>query len=153
MIKIGRKRLEKLDDTVIYRMVPELNTRDVLGYSESWYSGGHFGFPGIKIDDKDKLEYAHIVAKGQGLYLGEMGFSGIVKHGLFYDEQSFLVNGVVLTNSLRREYFRKGKPEISDLKVSREMPKQIITLLSEKSERILETAEMLKLPLQELVPS
>ena len=129
----------------IYKAVPELNLENVKGFFEQWYSGD-YKWRGVRVGDAKKLAYAEIVSKGQGLPLGEGSFYGIHAQDRFYDGQSFLVNGSILTASKRREYFR-GKEGLRKIKVSENMPKQIVSILAETEERVLETARLLRLPL------
>jgi hypothetical protein len=130
----------------LFRAVSELNHREVSGFIEQWYYRCD-DWQGIKVDDTERLVYAEIVGRGQGLTLGKIGFYGIVAQDKFYDEESFLVNGTILVVSKRRENFGRKESDLPIIKVS----EQMVSILDETSERVLETARLLKLPLEEVV--
>lgn len=132
----------------IFRAVPELNFGDVSGFVEQWYVGGSES-QGIKVEDKDKLMYSELVGRGQGVPLGNIGFYGMVAQDKFYDETSFLINGTIITSSKRREYFGRKESDLPKIKVAENMPEQILTILAETQDKVLATARMLKLPLEE----
>ncbi|MBT4135812.1 hypothetical protein HOD75_04740 [archaeon] len=134
----------------IFRMVPELNTEDSAGYIEQWYLGDS-DWEGIRVEDENPLTYAKLVGGGQGLPLGNRGFFGIIEQDKFYDERSFLVNGILLIHSNRRENFGRKKSDLPEVKVGKNMPQQILSIIGETQEKVLETAKMLKLPLEEYV--
>jgi len=133
-----------------FSSVQYLNMGDIAGYVEQWYSGGSH-WEGIRVDE-EKITYARLVGGGQGLALGNVGFYGIGLQDKFYDEKSFLVNGVVLTHCARRENFGR-KESLPKMKVSERMPEHILSILGEEREKVLETAKLLRLPLEEVVCS
>lgn len=132
----------------IFRAVPELNLGNLSGFVEQWYFGCS-EWQGIRVEDKEKLVYPEIVGRGQGIPLGDIGFYGMVAQDKFYDESSFLVNGTIVTSSKRREYFGRKESDLPKINVSERMPEQILTILAETQDRVLATARMLKLPLEE----
>ena len=146
MIKLKRKVINGEID-YIFRAVPGLNTGEVIGFFEQWYIG-NLKWQGIKLEDESKLTYGRLVSEGQGIPLGKVGFYGMVAQNKFYDESSFLVNGVIITDSKRREYFGKNKSGSLRIKVSENMPERMFTILGETQEIVLETAKMFKLTLE-----
>jgi len=147
----------------IFSSVPNLNPVEVSGYIEQWYFGDA-KWNGIRVAKFEDLTYAELVGRGQGTSLGERGFYGIGDQDKCYDESSYLVNGSVLTVSTRKENFGRGEPTplivvdrtapkkpTSIMRVSKTMPEKIVAILAEKKDRVLETAEMLRLPLEETV--
>ena len=125
-------------------------THTLRGFFEQWYFGER-AWEGIRVADKEKLEYPRFVGEAFGLSLGNTGFYGINCQPLFYDEKSFLYNGVIITHSKRREFFGRVKSKRPKIKVATEMPETIVTLLAEKQEAILELAKRLHLPLEQAV--
>ena len=141
------KREKSGQFVAIFRMVPELNADDG-GFLEQWYFGEGFEWEGIRVKNEKKLIYAEMVSDGQGLYLGPNGFYGINVQDKFYDERSFLVNGAILTASKRRENFGRNKAASQKIKVGEQIPEKMISILAESKKRVLETAGLLKLPLE-----
>ena len=101
----------------------------IRGFVEQWYFGGR-EWEGIRVEDKDKLEYPRLVGEARGLPLGNTGFYGINCQNKFYDEKSFLFRGIIITYSKRREFFGRIKSKRPEIKVATEMPEIIVTLLS-----------------------
>jgi len=148
MLKLERKPdFGDPSTMVIFKLVPRLN-RDP-GYIEQWYHGDDSG-KGIRVDDEKVLKYPMFVGNGQGIYLGRTGFYGIVEEDKFYDLSSYLVNGAILTCGERRGWFggREG-----GMKPDPKMPLRILKILAETKERVIETAKILRLPLEELATS
>ena len=143
-----KKRTGNGQIAYIFRAVPELNLGDISGFVEQWYIGGS-EWQGIRIEEQDKLLYAEIVGRGQGIHLGKIGFYGMVAQDKFYDEESFLVNCAIVTSSKRKEYFGRKESDLPKIKVGERMPEQILAILAETQDRVLATARMLKLPLEE----
>jgi hypothetical protein len=150
MIRLKSPPIRSLNDLVLFRYVPELNHGDEEGYVENWYTGGkerYPDYPGINVEDAEVLEYARIVSCGQGIFLGNSVAWGIIAENKFYDIRSFLVNGVVVSNLIRKEEFGK---EGSGIRVSDSMPSALIRIISERSQRLIETARLLKLPVDKV---
>ncbi|MBA7686764.1 hypothetical protein ES703_95222 [subsurface metagenome] len=148
---------------VLFKLVNGLNTGDTAGYIEQWYFGGSQSWEGIRVKNRELLKYAGIVSRGQGFCLGKKYFFGMGLQDCLYHNMSSLVNGVLLTESIRKEFVEKDHPrrqkikrdddqeETSKIMVGKSMPEMILTILAETQEKIKETAKLLKLPLEEVV--
>ncbi|SRR3989344_3763424 len=119
-----------------------------IGFVEQWYVGNS-NWQGIRVGNKDKLDYVMFIGQIKGFPLNNASFYGFTAQDKFYDESSFLVNGTIITTSKRREYFGRKESELCKIKVGETIPEQILTILAETQERVLATARMFNLPLEE----
>ncbi len=117
---------------------------EASGFAENWYLGSQ-EWPGIKIEDERKLDYVELIGGCQGLPLGPFYIYGIRNQDQFYDNESFLFRGVILTSSRERE---STDPKVN---LDKKMPKRMVTILAETKELISRAAKILGLPLEEIV--
>ena len=147
MRELARSITSNLSGLIISKAIPKLES---IGYFEQWYSGSSMKWHDmIKVEDEGRLFYAMLVGS-QGVNLGKVGFYGMINQDKFYDEKSFLINGLILTYSKKREYLG-GEKSSSKIRIGKGMPEQMVGILGESKEKILETAKLLKLPLEEEV--
>jgi len=157
MIEIPRV-ISRFGASGIFRRVSGLNADNrVAGYLEQWCFGGSPSqVQGFAIDDIEKLDYAELVAKCYGIYFGDFCPYGPVLEKKFYQINSFLVNGSIVTAGYKREFFGTKigeKPTLPQftIKVSETMPERLVKITAETVDRLRETAQMVKLPLEALV--
>tara|TARA_Y100000310_G_scaffold163491_1_gene163287 strand:- start:1445 stop:1921 length:477 start_codon:yes stop_codon:yes gene_type:complete len=154
MWEVKRRFSGDLDNLVLFRSVKEFGSGST--YFEQWFFADSPSWKGVRVKDKKILEYAGTVSRGQGVNLGNYYFLGMILQDKMYQNRSALVNGVIITQSLRRKYFEKSRSlirreseKIQKIRVGENMPEIILTMLAETEGKIQETARILKLPLIE----
>ncbi|MCD4771621.1 hypothetical protein K8R30_04385 [archaeon] len=121
----------------------------VMGFLERWYSGGLKRDNGVRVGT-GKLKLAGLILSGSGIPLTPVLTYGITLQDVMYDNESALVSGAVVTYSKRREFLPKPKkilevvPELPPLRVSKGMPKHILTIVAGKPDMILDVAKQLR---------
>lgn len=146
MIDIPRREIRDMRNLVLFKVPEGLKIPD-KPCMEEWYSSDNeqFGRRGVYVGDQEVLRYAEVVASGLGIHLRGFQNYGWALEEKFYDHHSYLLNGVIITAGKRREYFGGG----NKIKVSDSMPESILKIISESKERLLDTANSLKLPILE----
>ena len=119
------------------------NKSSALGYCEEWYAWDKSS-RGIR-STVEALKYVEIVSPTEGIPLGTHCAIPASSSFRFYDSNSFLINGAIVSHcTLKPPKNTRAGP------IAFDGPPNLIIMIAESKERIVQTARLLNLPLKSL---